>query len=122
MALPVLSLLAILCTIAPGSSQTPVEVAAILDRDSKVHHLVLDRFSDLSQQATRLGATVVPYLLDPDLSNGPALAAKIQARHPKLVFAIGTSAAQLAKDRIRDVPVVYSMVINPSKHDVVAAN
>jgi putative ABC transport system substrate-binding protein len=92
-------------------------VAAVLE-DSKVYRLALDRFMQLAQHGTKAGVTVVPYVLDPDLANGPDLIAKIQARHPRLVFAIGTKAAQLANERIKGVPIVYSMVLNPSKQEL----
>jgi putative ABC transport system substrate-binding protein len=115
-------LIVLLCVIDPASPQQPAEVAAILEKDSKVYSLAFDRFRELSQQGTRLAVGVVPYLLDADLANGPDLMAKIQARHPRLIFAIGANAAQLAYERARDVPIVYSMVLNPSKHDLNRTN
>jgi len=65
---------------------------------------------------------VVPYLLDADLANGPDVMSRIQARHSRLIFAIGVNAAQLAHERARDIPVVYSMVPNPSKRDLSRMN
>jgi putative ABC transport system substrate-binding protein len=117
-----MGLIILLGIIAPASPQQPAEVAVILEKDSKVYSLTLDRFRELSQQGTRLPVSVVPYLLDADLSNGPDMVAKIQARHARLIFAIGSNAAQLAHEHVRDIPIVYSMVLNPSKHDLGRAN
>jgi putative ABC transport system substrate-binding protein len=47
---------------------------------------------------------------------------KIQAKHSRLIFAIGNNAAQLAHERAKDIPILYSMVLNPSKHDLGRAN
>jgi putative tryptophan/tyrosine transport system substrate-binding protein len=117
----VVGLFAVLCVSDQGWSQQRAEVAAVLE-DSKVYRLALDRFTELAQHGTPAGVTVVPYLLDADLANGPDLMAKIQARHPRLVFAIGTKAAQLANERVRNVPIVYSMVLNPSKQELGGSN
>jgi putative ABC transport system substrate-binding protein len=94
-------------------------VAAVFE-DSKVYRLALDRFTELAQSGTRGGVTVVPYLLDAD--NGADVMAKIQARHPRLVFAVGTRAAQLASEHLRSLPIVYSMVVNPSKQGLGRGN
>jgi putative ABC transport system substrate-binding protein len=117
-----LGLIVLLCSTATVSPQTTAEVAVILEKDSKVYGLAFDRFRELSQQATRLAVAVTHYLLDSTLANGPELIAKIQGRHPRLIFAIGINAAQLAHDSIRDVPIVYSMVLNPSKRDLSRTN
>jgi putative ABC transport system substrate-binding protein len=117
-----LSVLVVLCLIDTAAPQQPAEVAVILEKDSKVYSLTFDRFRELSQQGGRVPVTVVPYLLEADLANGPDLMAKIQARHARLIFAIGINAAQLAHERSRDIPVVYSMVLNPSKHDLSRTN
>jgi putative tryptophan/tyrosine transport system substrate-binding protein len=117
-----LGLVVVLCLIVPGLPQQPAEIAVLLEKDSKVYNLTLDRFRELSQQGARSPVSVVPYLLDADLANGPDLMAKIQSRHAKLIFAIGSNAAQLAHERVRDIPVLYSMVLNPSKHDLGRAN
>jgi putative ABC transport system substrate-binding protein len=114
--------LIVLFSTATVSSQSTAEVAVILEKDSKVYGLALDRFRELSQQATRLAVGVTPYLLEPNLANGTEVIAKIQARHPRLIFAIGSNAAQLAHDNIRDIPILYSMVLNPSKRDLSRTN
>jgi len=117
----VLGLVALLSAIEPASSQPPAEVAALLE-DSKIYRLALDRFRELSQQSGRPGVEIVPYLLDADLANGPDMMSRIQARRPRLIFAIGANAAKLASERFRDVPIVYSMVLNPAKRDLGGAN
>ena len=89
-----LGLIVLLCLIVPVLPQQPAEIAALLEKDSKVYNITLDRFRELSQQGARSPVSVVPYLLDADLANGPDLVAKIQAKHSRLIFAIGNNAAQ----------------------------
>jgi putative ABC transport system substrate-binding protein len=107
----------LLCLASPAATQQPAEVAVLLEKDSKIYNLTLERFRELSQQGARGPVTVVPYLLDADLSNSADLVSRIQSRKARLVFAIGSNAAQIAHDKLRDIPVLYSMVLNPSKQD-----
>jgi putative ABC transport system substrate-binding protein len=102
----------------PALPQQPAEIAVLLEKDSKVYNLTFERFRELAQQDTRVPTTIVPYLIDGEAANGPDLMAKIQAKHSRLIFAIGVTAAQLAHERAKDIPVVYSMVPNPSKRDL----
>jgi putative ABC transport system substrate-binding protein len=118
----VLTLAAALCVITPGWSQAPPDIAAVLESDSKVHHLAFDRFRELAQSAGRFAANVTPYVMDADPGKAPELMARVQARKPRLIFAIGTNAAQIASQRIRDVPIVYSMVLNPARLELLSAN
>src|SRR5262249_32101999 len=89
-------------------------------KDAKVHRLTFDRFRELSLQGSRAPLDVVPYVLDG--TNAADVAGKIQARKPRLVFAIGTNATQLANEKLREFPIVYSMVLNPAKHDLTRGN
>jgi putative ABC transport system substrate-binding protein len=117
-----LTLCAALIALRPGWSQAPPDIAAVLESDSKIHHLALDRFRELAQAGGRAAATVTPYVLDADPAKVPDQVARVQARRPRLVFAIGTSAAQAASQRIHDVPIVYSMVLNPAKQELGGSN
>lgn len=47
---------------------------------------------------------------------------RITAAKPRLVVAIGALAAQVAKERIRDIPVVFVMVPNPHKYGLKGEN
>ena len=120
--LVVLTVCAALSALTPGWSQAPADIAAVLESDSKIHHLALDRFRELAQSAGRAAANVTPYVLDADPAKVADQMARVQARKPRLIFAIGTSAAQVVSQRIRDVPIVYSMVLNPAKQELLGSN
>jgi putative ABC transport system substrate-binding protein len=46
----------------------------------------------------------------------------VMAAKPRLVLAIGSLAAQVAKEAVRDIPVVFFMVPNPHKHGLGGEN
>lgn len=68
------------------------------------------------------GITLSEYDLQGDLEKGRKLARKIRASDPALVFAVGVKAAKAAQLEIVDIPVVYSMVLDPAKYGLNAPN
>jgi putative ABC transport system substrate-binding protein len=62
------------------------------------------------------------YDLQGDLDQGRKLAKKIRATEASLVVAVGLKAALAAKLEIVDVPIVYMMILDPSKHNLNAPN
>jgi putative ABC transport system substrate-binding protein len=68
------------------------------------------------------GMVLSEYDLQGDLEKGRKLARKIRASDPALVFAVGLKAAKAAHLEIVDIPVVYSMVLDPAKYGLNAPN
>jgi len=68
------------------------------------------------------GAIYAEYDLQGDLDQGRKLAKKIRASDAALVVAVGLKAALAAKLEIVDVPIVYMMILDPSKHNLTAPN
>jgi putative tryptophan/tyrosine transport system substrate-binding protein len=62
------------------------------------------------------------YDLQGDLDQGRKLAKKIRASEASLVVAVGLKAALAAKLEIIDIPIVYMMILDPSKHNLTAPN
>ncbi|HEX3203599.1 MAG TPA: ABC transporter substrate-binding protein, partial [Nitrospiraceae bacterium] len=62
------------------------------------------------------------YDLQGDLEQGRKLARKIRASEASLVVAVGLKAALAAKLEIVDIPIVYMMILDPSKHNLTAPN
>ncbi|MCC2644077.1 MAG: uncharacterized protein K0S45_4490 [Nitrospira sp.] len=62
------------------------------------------------------GIALTEYDLQGDLEKGRKLARKIRASDTALVFAVGLKAAKAAQLEIVDIPVVYSMVLDPLKY------
>lgn len=68
------------------------------------------------------GALYSEYDLQGDLQQGRKLARKIRASEASLVVAVGLKAALAAKLEIVDIPIVYMMILDPSKHNLNAPN
>ena len=68
------------------------------------------------------GTIYAEYDMQGDLDQGKKLAKKIRASEASLVVAVGLKAALAAKLEIVDVPIVYMMILDPSKHNLSAQN
>jgi putative tryptophan/tyrosine transport system substrate-binding protein len=68
------------------------------------------------------GAIYSEYDAQGDLEQGRKLAKKIRGSEASLVVAVGLKAALAAKLEIVDIPIVYMMILDPSKHNLTAPN
>ena len=68
------------------------------------------------------GAIYSEYDVQGDLDQGRKLAKKIRTSEASLVVAVGLKAALAAKLEIVDIPIVYMMILDPSKHNLTAPN
>lgn len=68
------------------------------------------------------GVIYSEYDVQGDLDQGRKLAKKIRASGASLVVAVGLKAALAAKLEIVDIPIVYMMILDPSKHNLTASN
>ena len=68
------------------------------------------------------GTNLIEHDLQGDLNEGRKIGRKIRASNAKLVLAVGLKAALAAKLEIIDIPVVYCMVLNPEKYDLLRPN
>ena len=59
---------------------------------------------------------ITKYDLRGSKKRGRKIVKRIMATKPKLILAIGALAAQLVKQKVRDIPVVFFMVPNPHKY------
>lgn len=66
--------------------------------------------------------TYVEYDMRGDPELGKKLARKIRASDASLVLAVGLKAALAAQIEIGDIPIVYMMILDPSKHHLSAPN
>jgi putative ABC transport system substrate-binding protein len=68
------------------------------------------------------GAIYSEYDLQGDLEQGRKLARKIRGSEASLVVAVGLKAALAARLELVDIPIVYMMILDPSKHNLNAPN
>ncbi len=94
------------------------EIAILKSSNIKAYNDAVDGF----KAAAPNGSTFREYDLDGSLDQGRKLARRIRASDAMLVLAVGLKAAMAAKLEIVDTPVIYVMVLDPSKHDLTAPN
>lgn len=108
----ILMAIACLALFSVGSSHAAGqrEIAIVLSSDIAPIRQALEGFREVVRE--RKGSLLTDeHLLDK--VGGDAIVQHILAEKAILVFAIGPDAARLAKERLRDVPVVFAMVLNP---------
>lgn len=115
-------LLPSLLGVLDATSLQAAEIAVFLEKDIKIYRLALERFTELAKQDAGANIEISSHFMDGDEKKGRELLAAIQARKPNLIFAVGTGAALLAHEGIKDIPIVYSMVLNPHTYPLKGKN
>jgi len=94
-------------------SSVPAEAARIValkSADVDVYNEVLEGFTSVSQRST-----ISEYDMEGDLQRGKQFLARLKSGpKPDLILAIGIWALQVVVEEIRDIPVVFAMVLNPT--------
>lgn len=98
-------------------SETNPVIVVLLSKPLRPYNDALSGFEELIQKNGYKIAFV--YNLDEKKDNRPQFISTIKGENPGLVFAIGTEAAIFAKQNLSDLPVVFSMVLNPVKSGLV---
>ena len=113
-----LMLTALWCIAPVHARAAGVEIAILKSSDLKAYNEAVEGF-----KATAPGdATYIEYDLRGDLERGKQLARKIRASDAALMVAVGLKAALAAKLEIVDIPVLYTMILDPLKHRLNAEN
>lgn len=108
--------------VAAGRAAQRAQIAVVLERDAKIYRLALDQFQRLAQQDPAPGVEITSYILGGESSDATRVRQEIRARRPALVFAIGPNAAVVSSEELQDVPIVYSMVVNPARYPLQRRN
>lgn len=108
----------LLWLLMPTSFASATDIIILKSSDISAYNQAIDGF----KAALPNGVILSEYDLQGDLEKGRKLARKIRASDPALVFAVGLKAAKAAQLEIVDIPVVYSMVLDPSKYGLNTQN
>lgn len=95
-----------------------IEIAILKSSDITAYNQAIAGFKTTAPSS----ATYSEYDLRGDLETGKKLARKIRASDASLVLAVGLKAALAAKLEVVDIPIVFSMVLDPLKHGLNGAN
>ncbi len=112
--LALLTGLLVLC----GSDALALDIAILKSSGINAYEQAIDGFKATAPS----GAIYTEYDLQGDLERGRTHARKIRASDTSLVLAVGLKAALAAKLEIVDIPIVYMMILDPSKHNLNGSN
>lgn len=111
--------MAVLLWMLPGTSPaSATDIIILKSSDIAAYNQAISGF----KAAIPNGINLSEYDVQGDLEKGRKLARKIRASDPALVFAVGLKAAKAAQLEIVDIPVVYSMVLDPAKYGLNTPN
>jgi putative tryptophan/tyrosine transport system substrate-binding protein len=96
----------------------PAEIAILNSSDIPAYQQAIAGFKATGPS----GALYTQYDLQGDLELGKKLARKIRASDASLVLAVGLKAALAAKLEVVDTPIVYMMILDPLKHQLMTPN
>lgn len=106
------SMATLLCVLLCPALALATDIVILKSSDIAAYNQAISGF----KAALPSGIGLSEYDLQGDLEKGRKLARKIRASDPALVFAVGLKAAKAAQLEIVDIPVVYSMVLDPVKY------
>jgi putative ABC transport system substrate-binding protein len=98
-------------------AESPVSILILRSKDIAPYNNALYGFKEGMDK--QLMAIYDDYNLDDFAGRLEPLIEEIEKRKPQLIFVIGTEAAIFAKEHIKDVPIIFSMVLNPIESGIV---
>src|SRR4029079_451273 len=116
--------LALILALWPGfaamgeSESLAIEIAILKSSSISAYDQAITGFKSTAPA----GAIYSEYDVQGDLDQGRKLAKKIRTSEASLIVAVGLKAALAAKLEIVDIPIVYMMILDPSKHNLTAPN
>lgn len=96
------------------------KIVILLSGDMQPYRDALAGFKD-ELAAGRYTVTYSEFLMGRDAKGNAELKEKITLSGPDLIFTVGTPASLFAKENFKDIPVVFSMVLNPVENGVAAS-
>ena len=116
MAQTILICVVFLTELVPAFSNAPLTVVVVLSRDAAPYRQALRGFEEVLKGSHR---SYKLYELSAETMSvdGASLVARIRARKPDFILTIGSSATTMVSDGIRDIPIVFSLVLPSSGND-----
>jgi len=99
--------------LVPAFSHGPATIAVVLSRDIAPYREALRGF-EAGLQGNQRQIRLVEYNIETSSHDPAGLIEKIQSRKPTLILTLGSAATALVSDAIRDVPIVFSLVLPSS--------
>ena len=99
-----------------GSFSFAAEIAVVTSSRIKPYQVALAAFA----KTTR--AELTEYDMGGDTDRGTEIIKKIALKKPNLILTLGTKAAKLTCQNIRDIPIIFCMVSRPERYGLTGEN
>src|SRR5262249_46848003 len=116
MAQVVLVCVVLITELVPAFSNAPLTIAVVLSREAPPYRQALKGFEEVLKSSDR-AYKLAEFSAEGVAMDSESLAAKVRARKPDLILTIGSTATNTISDRIRDIPIVFSLVLPSSGND-----
>ena len=93
----------------PGDETT---IAIVLSRDLAPYQNAVKGFRE-TLKAKNLSVAIENYDMQDDFKRGLEIMKQLKASKPGLIVTVGSAATEVAHREIKDIPIVFSMVLNP---------
>lgn len=103
-----------------SSAQEKKEVVVLVSEEIQPYAEALEGFKETLGRGP-YSVAYEQFALSTEAQGGEGLKKKIAAARPDLIFTIGTPASLFAKINFINIPVVFSMVLNPVENNIVAS-
>lgn len=102
----------------PSVSHSATKVFAVKSSDIEPYNLAIKGANEAFRNA-RLTETITAYGLGGDESKWGEILKKVREEQPHLIMTFGTFATELAMRDVKDIPIVFSTVLNPEESGIV---
>ena len=99
--------------LVPAFSNAPLNIVVVLSRDAAPYRQALRGFEEILKGSNR-AYKIFEFSTEAVSVDGASLGARIRARKPDLILTIGSNATTMVSDEIRDIPIVFSLVLPSS--------
>jgi putative tryptophan/tyrosine transport system substrate-binding protein len=106
-----------LTELVPAFSHSPLTIAVVLSRDAAPYRQALRGFEEVVKASGR-SYKLVELTMEGSTQDEKALVEKIRSRRPDLILAVGSAATNTVSSEIRDIPIVFSLVLPSSGGEV----
>jgi putative ABC transport system substrate-binding protein len=94
-----------------GAHAGTLEVAIVTSRDIAPYRAAYEGFLEVLDEAS-IRYRTVEYRTEKDRRKSEQVVAKIRNRRPDLILTIGSAATEAVAGEIRDIPIIYSLVLD----------
>lgn len=108
-------LVLLLAGYSSGANRTII--AVIKSKDIAPYNQAMEGFEEYLK-GKGVNPWIVPYDIEGDDRKAAQIIDEVRQKRPDLILTLGTAATEAAAARINDIPIVFSVVLNPSVNNI----